>query len=599
MAVTILAGIFGGLAVTAIISLVAFFVLIVNPARLSRKLQRKIEAREVHNYEVHEKLKAHSDEFVKEIIEVTPGCHVAVGYGLANCVLLEGDDACILIDALESVEAGDEMVAAFSHILEKKPIKAIVITHFHTDHSYGIEAFVRGREDEVKIYAHASYHRYLDELSNVRAMISFKRGMFQFGPLLKCGERENCGIGPLLKMNKDTTESKNKSATHTFQDRLVITEGGITLDLIHSPGETNDQVNIWWEDRKVFFAGDNIYRAFPNLYAIRGTAARDTNKWSKAVDLMRSYEPEILVPQHSRPLVGKAEIMETLTAYRDGIQFVHDQTVRYINKGYDVDRVASLVKLPPTLAEHPFLLEFYGSVDWSVRGIFSHYLGVNRGKNFVHLNQEEMGDRLVRLGGGAANVLDQAKAASDKGESRWALKMCDAILDCQSNGEVTASVKAETKILKSTCLRSLGEKEISANGRNWYFMAALENEGYVVRPDIKQVKLRIYLTRMADAFQITTTRLCPKKSADTVTSASFYFTDLKEHFTIHIRRGVAEISHKDDPSASLRVTSESLVWQEICARDRSPLWAYLTGQLSVRPTILHLAWFMSYFDQDI
>ena len=102
-----------------------------------------------------------------------------------------------------------------------------------------------------------------------------------------------------------------------FSDRLTITEcGNVTLELIHSPGETNDQVNIWWPERKIFFPGDNIYRAFPNLYAIRGTASRDTQLWTKAVDLMRSYEPEILVPQHTRPLVGREVIMETLTAYR-------------------------------------------------------------------------------------------------------------------------------------------------------------------------------------------------------------------------------------------------------------------------------------------
>jgi alkyl sulfatase BDS1-like metallo-beta-lactamase superfamily hydrolase len=48
---------------------------------------------------------------------------------------------------------------------------------------------------------------------------------------------------------------------------------------------------------------------------------------------MRRLKPETLVPQHTRPLEGSEEIMETLWAYRDAIQFVHDQTVRYMNKG--------------------------------------------------------------------------------------------------------------------------------------------------------------------------------------------------------------------------------------------------------------------------
>ena len=87
----------------------------------------------------------------------------------------------------------------FRPILDRKPIKAIVITHFHTDHSFGIEAFIRGREGEVKIYAHDTYDKHCEELVNVRAMATFKRSMRQFGTLLKKGEHENSGIGPCLK----------------------------------------------------------------------------------------------------------------------------------------------------------------------------------------------------------------------------------------------------------------------------------------------------------------------------------------------------------------------------------------------------------------
>ena len=56
-----------------------------------------------------------------------------------------------------------------------------------------------------------------------------------------------------------------------------------------------------------------------------------------AVDLMRSLKPNILVPQHTRPVAGEEVVMDILTAYRDGIQFVRDQTIRYMNKGLNND----------------------------------------------------------------------------------------------------------------------------------------------------------------------------------------------------------------------------------------------------------------------
>ena len=79
-----------------------------------------------------------------------------------------------------------------------------------------------------------------------------------------------------------------------------------------------------------------ISQAYPNLYSIRGTPARDTLHWVRAVDLMRKLGPTIIVPQHTIPICGEEAAMDVLTCYRDAIQFTHDQTVRYMNKGTTV-----------------------------------------------------------------------------------------------------------------------------------------------------------------------------------------------------------------------------------------------------------------------
>ena len=143
---------------------------------------------------------------------------------------------------------------------------------------------------------------------------------------------------------------------------------------------------------------------------------------------------------------------------------------------------------------------------------------------------EELAERLVRLAGGVENCLEQAEDAADKGELKWALKMADVVLDCRhhADGDLSSDAEEKAKEIKSRCLRSLGEKEISANGRNWYFTAALENEGYVVYPDVAQVKSRVYLTKMIDAFRVLTIRLCPIKSQNAIKCAVFYFADIDE-----------------------------------------------------------------------
>ena len=99
-------------------------------------------------------------------------------------------------------------------------------------------------------------------------------------------------------------------------------------------------------------------------------------------------------------------------------QFVHDQTVRLMNKGLTAREIAARVKLPPHLATHPYLIEYYGTVEWSgtgcltsarftgtpctVRAVYHGYLGwfSGRAAELHPLPQQEEARRLVRLAGG-------------------------------------------------------------------------------------------------------------------------------------------------------------------------------------------------------
>ena len=51
-----------------------------------------------------------------------------------------------------------------------------------------------------------------------------------------------------------------------------------------------------------------------------------------------------------------------------------------MNKGLYPDEITRKVHLPPYLAEHPFLQEFYGTVEWSIKAVFANYMGWFSGK---------------------------------------------------------------------------------------------------------------------------------------------------------------------------------------------------------------------------
>ena len=100
-----------------------------------------------------------------------------------------------------------------------------------------------------------------------------------------------------------------------------------------APGETNDELFVWYPAGKVLFAGDNFYRSFPNLYAIRGTPNRSVRLWADSLTNMSANNAVALVGGHTKPIVGADEVKQVLGDYRDAVQFIHDKTVEGMNKG--------------------------------------------------------------------------------------------------------------------------------------------------------------------------------------------------------------------------------------------------------------------------
>ena len=85
---------------------------------------------------VHPALAAQTSEFERKVYSVTDGVHVAVGFGLANSILVEGDECVFVVDAMESRENAEAVKAAFDAI-SGAPIEALIYTHNHADHVFG------------------------------------------------------------------------------------------------------------------------------------------------------------------------------------------------------------------------------------------------------------------------------------------------------------------------------------------------------------------------------------------------------------------------------------------------------------------------------
>ena len=151
-----------------------------------------------------------------------------------------------------------------------------------------------------------------------------------FGTALPEGDVVNVGIGPYLSVGRSAPGYIKPNVT--FDNELKLNIAGIAFEFFHAPGETDDQIFVWLPEYQALFPGDNIYKTFPNLYTIRGTSHRDVNAWINSLDMMIALEPKNIFPSHTLPFSGDSAL-ETLRIYRDGIQFIHDKTIRLMNQG--------------------------------------------------------------------------------------------------------------------------------------------------------------------------------------------------------------------------------------------------------------------------
>jgi alkyl sulfatase BDS1-like metallo-beta-lactamase superfamily hydrolase len=415
-------------------------------------------------------LKARSAEFAEEVIKVTDDVYTAVGYSVQPVSMIIGENGIIIVDTGMDTVSAEKVFAEFRKITDK-PIKGIILTHGHGDHTGGVPVFVRERKPHI--WARDNFGQESDTLKSAGLTINNVRSARQGGFKLPPEKRINNGIARAYYPKRGGEVFGSSGAikpTHFLSElRKEIQIAGVTLHLVSVTGETYDSLYVWYPARQVIFSGDNYYKSWPNLYPIRGAPYRDIREWANAVDRMLKEKPDFLVPGHTRPIVGKEKIEAVLTDYRDAIRFVFDKTIEGMNKGLTPDELVDYVKLPERFRDKDHLRPYYGNPEWAVRSIFNGYLGWFDGNpsKLFPLSPEEEAKRIADLVGGSDAVFVKAKAAFEQGDYQWAAQLCDHLLALNPAAK-------NPKLIKADALEAIAQNVLSGIGRNYYLTVAQE-----------------------------------------------------------------------------------------------------------------------------
>ncbi len=536
-----------------------------------------------------EKLIQHTSEFDKQVLsyETSGGkIHFAIGFGIANSIMVEGDKGNIIIDASDSVFEAEKIYSLFSQ-KNSNPIKAIIYTHNHGDHTFGTAFYVNNQDEKPQIIAHEDTDYYVQRIMGILNPIITERSNRMFGTLLSDEDLINVGIGPSLSVAKSPTGYIKPNVT--FKDYLELNIAGIKIELFHAPGETNDQLFVWLPEHKALLPGDNVYKTFPNLYTIRGTTHRDVVGWVNSIDHMKNFDAEYLFPSHTKPIIGKENIEEILTIYRDAIQYIHDQTIRLMNEGLYPDQIAELIKLPEHIANSPYLYEFYGTVRWSVKSIFNGYLGWFSGNpsELDPLSRKERAIRMSKLAGGDKALLEQLYSAVENEDMQWALELSDHLITLDYFID-------DVKDLRKKALIYEGSRSSNPNKRNYFLTAALElNESFEKNILIERTEELLEQISIDTLFNVLSVRFDPDKIKEELTACFNFSSGISKN--IDIRNDVAVVSDIKQQECDLHIKTDEIELKKILVGLESPISSLASGKIEVEGGSTQFLQFLSMF----
>ena len=365
---------------------------------------------------------------------------IYLAYGFGNTFLVTTSAGNVVVDTSSVVRA-----PRAKELLQREnagPIKYIVLTHGHGDHTGGVPLW---KAADTQVIAQKEHYEFINYQTRLAGFFA-ERNAAQFNfPRPQTGAWAG-NYGAQIP------------ATVQFDDRYEFTLGDTKFELFGTPGETPDHLTVWIPKYKAAFVGDNYYESFPNIYTLRGTQPRWALDYIASLDKVLALKPELLLPSHGEPVRGNAEITRRLTQYRDAIAYVHDAVVRGMNEGKDVFTLMHEIKLPQQLA----VGEGYGNLIWSIRGIYEGYAGWfdMRPATMYDVPASAVFPDLAKLAGGAAPVARLAAEHVAAGRYVEALHLTEVALTSDPQFRPALETRLEA-------LESLRAKSKNSNERGW------------------------------------------------------------------------------------------------------------------------------------
>ncbi|MEV4114276.1 alkyl sulfatase dimerization domain-containing protein [Nonomuraea sp. NPDC049695] len=492
------------------------------------------------------------------LYEVTEGVYQVRGLDLSNMTLVEGERGVLVIDPLISIECAAAALRLYRDHRGDRPVTGVLYTHSHADHFGGVRGVTDG---DVPILAPAGFMEHAVAENVYAGPAMTRRAVYMYGPALPRSPEGQigCGLGMTTSTGTVSLIPPTLDVTRTGQEETV---DGIPLVFQLTPGtEAPAEMNFLLPDRRALCLAENATHNQHNILTLRGAQVRDARLWARylneAVSLFAD-RADVAFASHHWPTWGRDGIVRLLEQQRDMYAYLHDQTLRLLNKGLTGPEIAEVLHMPPGLEEVWHTRGYYGSVSHNVKAIYQRYLGWfdgNPARLWEHPPRESAVRYVECLGGGSA-VVELARRYIREKDLRFAAQLLNHAVFADEGNKEARDLLAEV-------YTRLGHGAENATWRNFYLMGALElSEGIVpATVDVTSPDLLTALT-VEQVFDSLAIRVDGPRAWNERVSIDWQLTDLGERHRTTLSNGA--LIHQREPAdesadLTLRLTKEQLV----------------------------------------
>jgi len=367
------------------------------------------------------------------LFKVCEGIWQVRGESLGNATFIESKAGYICIDPLTTVETAQYALNLLYEHVGERPIVGMIYSHTHSDHFGGVKGMIS--EEDIAagncvVVASEGFTEWVLKEQGLAAEGMPSRNDYMYGENLQVSETGlvDTGLGQMIE-GGEVTYIEPTNVIGKDGGKLII--DGVEIEFMFAPGEAPTGMHCYLPKHKLLHCADNCYMCLHNVYTIRGAFPRDAMQWADSVARSLLFEDtEYLVSGHNWPVFGRENIQKFLKEQRDGIKFMHDQTLRLISHGFIPSEIADAIEFPPSLARLWHLRGYYGSLKHNVRGIYTYYLGWYDGNpaTLDSLPPRQLSRRNIEYMGGVEAILKRAQIDFDRGDYRWVVHILDQVI---------------------------------------------------------------------------------------------------------------------------------------------------------------------------